>query len=96
MHPRIDEVAEDPVGVNARMGTYTNFCNSLDMCGVAVPAGAAGDAQFGVTVLGRAFDDAIVLDVAALLTKDQAVEDVWPLGAASHVELVVFGAPAPH
>jgi allophanate hydrolase len=91
MHPRIDEVAADPVGVNARLGTYTNFCNLFDMCAVAVPAGAAGDAQFGVTVLGRAFDDAVVLDVAAAVTAE-AVVDVWPLSAASHVELVVFGA----
>ena len=25
MHPRIDEVTADPVGVNSRMGTYPNF-----------------------------------------------------------------------
>ena len=42
MHPRIDEVAADPVGVNSRMGIYTNFCNLFDLCGVAVPAGTAG------------------------------------------------------
>ncbi|HME49382.1 allophanate hydrolase [Mycobacterium sp.] len=91
MHPRISEVAADPVGVNARLGTYTNFCNLFDMCAVAVPAGTAGHAQFGVTVLGRAFDDAVVLDVAALID-GHAVAEVWPLGAASHAELVVFGA----
>ncbi len=92
LHPRIDDVAADPIGVNARLGTYTNFCNLFDMCGVAVPAGTAGDAQFGVTVLGRAFDDAVALDVAAGIAEGQAVHDVWPLSAASHVELVVFGA----
>ncbi|MCW2650870.1 MAG: allophanate hydrolase [Mycobacterium sp.] len=92
VHPRIDEVAADPIGVNSRMGTYTNFCNVFDMCAVAVPAGTAGDAQFGVTVLGRAFDDAVVLDVAALLANAVAGHEVWPLQAASHVELVVFGA----
>jgi allophanate hydrolase len=92
MHPRIDEVTADPIGVNSRLGTYPNFCNLFDMCGVAVPAGMAGDAQFGVTVLGRAFEDAVALDVAALLTKEPALGDVWPLSAASHLELVVFGA----
>ena len=38
-HPTLAEVAADPVGVNSRMGTYTNFCNLFDLCAVAVPAG---------------------------------------------------------
>jgi len=92
MHPRIEEVAADPVGVNSRMGTYTNFCNLFDLCGVAVPAGTAGEAQFGITVLARAFEDAVALDIAALVSNDQAPADVWPLAAADSVELVVFGA----
>jgi allophanate hydrolase len=92
MHPRIEEVAADPVGVNSRMGTYTNFCNLFDLCGVAVPAGTAGEAQFGITVLARAFEDAVALDIAALASNDQAPADVWPLAAADSVELVVFGA----
>ena len=66
MHPRIDEVAADPVGVNSRMGTYTNFCNLFDLCGVACPQARPGEAQFGITVLARAFDDAVALDIAAL------------------------------
>jgi allophanate hydrolase len=93
MHPRIDEVAADPVGVNSRMGIYTNFCNLFDLCGVAVPAGkTSGPAQFGITVLARAFEDAVALDIAALTTGSQAPADVWPLSAADSVELVVFGA----
>ena len=92
MHPRIDEVAADPVGVNARLGTYTNFCNLFDMCGVAVPSGTAGEAQFGVTVLGRAFDDAAVLDIAAMVAGVAAPQEVWPTHVAETQELVVFGA----
>jgi allophanate hydrolase len=92
MHPRIDEVAADPVGVNARMGTYTNFCNLFDLCGVAVPAGTAGDAQFGVTVLARAFDDAVALDIASIISNTQASQSIWPLAGAQAAELVVFGA----
>jgi len=91
-HPRIDEVNADPVGVNSRMGTYTNFCNLFDLCGVAVPTGTAGDSQFGVTVLARAFEDAVALDISAMATKTSAPQDVWPIAAADHVELVVFGA----
>jgi allophanate hydrolase len=92
MHPRIDEVAADPIGVNSRMGTYTNFCNLFDLCGVSVPAGVAGDAQFGVTVLARAFEDAVALDIAALASGVAAPQDVWPLAVADVTELVVFGA----
>lgn len=91
-HPRIAEVAADPVGVNARMGTYSNFANLFDMCGVAVPAGMAGEAQFGVTVLGRAFHDAVAFDIASLVADEDSSGTVWPLSAADHVELVVFGA----
>jgi allophanate hydrolase len=92
MHPRIDEVAADPVDVNSRMGTYTNFCNLFDLCAVAVPVGMAGPAQFGITVLARAFEDAVALDIAALASGGQAPLDVWPLVVADWVELVVFGA----
>ncbi len=92
MHPRIDEVAADPVGVNSRMGIYTNFCNLFDLCAVAVPAGTAGQAQFGITVLARAFEDAVAMDIAALASEDEAPVYVWPLAVAESVELVVFGA----
>ena len=92
MHPRLDEVAADPVGVNSKMGTYTNFCNLFDMCAVSVPAGTAGDAQFGVTILGRAFDDAVALDIAARVLNVDAPQEVWPLTAAPNTELAVFGA----
>jgi allophanate hydrolase len=74
------------------MGTYTNFCNLFDMCAVAVPAGSASQAQFGVTVLARAFEDAVAFDIAALVSEDQPPVAVWPLAAADSVELVVFGA----
>jgi allophanate hydrolase len=92
MHPRIDEVAADPVGINSTMGTYTNFCNLFDMCAVSVPTGMAGDAQFGVTILGRAFDDAVALDVAALVLETEAPQQVWPIAVAASTELIVFGA----
>ncbi|MDH6246873.1 allophanate hydrolase [Mycobacterium sp. OTB74] len=91
-HPLIDEVNADPVGVNSRMGTYTNFCNLFDMCAVAVPTGTAGDSQFGVTVLARAFEDAVALDIAAIAAKTEAPQQAWPLAAADTTELVVFGA----
>ncbi|SUA73499.1 Glutamyl-tRNA(Gln) amidotransferase subunit A [Nocardia otitidiscaviarum] len=91
-HPSIAEVAADPVGVNSRLGTYTNFCNLFDLCAVAVPAGTAGAAQFGVSVVARAFEDAVALDIAALVLNRRPPESAWPLATAASTELVVFGA----
>ncbi|MDR3660153.1 MAG: allophanate hydrolase [Mycobacterium sp.] len=99
LQPTLVEVAADPVGVNSRIGTYTNFCNLFDMCAVAVPTGEVAEtdgstAQFGVTVLGRPFDDAVVADIAARLTGDErGVASSWPERAgAQAMTLVVAGA----
>ena len=51
-HPTFAEVAADPVGVNSRLGTYTNFVNLLDLCAIAVPAGRRADGlPFGVQLI---------------------------------------------
>lgn len=101
-HPTIAEVQADPVALNSRMGTYTNFCNLFDLCAVAVPAGEVeeadrGTATFGVTVVGRPFHDGVVADIAAALAGENetasAPLEPWPLRAgAPTVDLVVFGA----
>jgi allophanate hydrolase len=86
-HPTMAQVQADPIGVNSRMGTYTNFMNLLDMAGVAVPAGAADGGLFGVTVVTRAFDDQVGLDVAGLLTGTDP--GLYP---DTGFEIAVFGA----
>ncbi|MXP20382.1 allophanate hydrolase [Gordonia sp. HNM0687] len=95
-HPGLAEVAADPVGVNSRMGTYTNFCNLFDLCGVAVPAGTVAEtdgtqAQFGITLLARAHEDAVVMDLARRFSANRAAP-AWPESVAPSVELAVFGA----
>lgn len=87
-HPTLAEVAADPIGVNSRMGIYTNFMNLLDMAGVAVPAGSTDDGDFGVTVVVRGFDDQVAIDLAAILT-GEADLPVLPTGG---IELAIFGA----
>ena len=68
-HPTLAEVAADPVGVNARLGTYTNMVNLLDLCAVAVPAGQRDDGlPFGVQFLAPAFADRPLLELAARWT----------------------------
>lgn len=62
------EVAADPLGPNARLGTYTNFTNLLDLCGLAVPAGFKSDQQpVGITLLGPAFADRALWPLAERL-----------------------------
>lgn len=106
-HPTVAEVAADPVGVNSRLGTYTNFCNLMDLCAVAVPSGTVDGAQFGVSVLARAGADAIAIDVARLVTSPtrsialpgaaalagRAPRAPWPTRAgADATALLVVGA----
>lgn len=71
-HPDIAAVQADPVTINSRLGTYTNFVNLLDLAAVAVPAGGADGSPFGVSVITRAFEDQPALDIAARLTGEQA------------------------
>ncbi|WP_456844287.1 allophanate hydrolase [Cellulomonas sp. P5_C6] len=86
-HPTIAAVRADPVAINRRLGTYTNFVNLLDMAAVAVPAGEADGGPFGITVLSRAFDDQLALDLAARLL---GVES--PSIVEAGVDVLVVGA----
>ncbi|GAB7184333.1 allophanate hydrolase [Kitasatospora sp. Ki12] len=87
-HPDIAAVQADPVAVNSRLGTYTNFVNLLDLAAVAVPAGEADGSPFGVSVITRAFEDQPALDIAARLTDEQAPTPLPGTG----LDLAVFGA----
>lgn len=96
-HPTIAEVEADPIAVNSRLGTYTNFCNLLDMCAVAVPSGTADGAQFGVSVVARAGADAVALDLARRVTPESpdpvVAQAPWPVrGGLSATPLLVVGA----
>jgi allophanate hydrolase len=66
-HPTIEQVAADPVGVNVALGRFTTFLNMLDMCAVAVPAGNVGGLPFGVSCVGPAFSELVLLDLARRL-----------------------------
>lgn len=87
-HPSIEAVRADPIGVNSLLGTYTNFVNLLDLAVVAVPAGRADSGRFGVSVIVRAFDDQVAIDLAAKLTGERDIE-TYPTGG---IPLAVFGA----
>jgi allophanate hydrolase len=80
-HPTIADVAADPIGVNSALGIYTNFCNLMDLCAVAVPSGTAEGSQFGVTVVARSGADAVAVDLARLVIAP--TQTVARSGAAS-------------
>ncbi len=67
-HPRTADVLADPFGPNTRLGTYTNFVNLLDLAAVAVPCGTIeNEGEDSVTLVTRAFEDQVALDLAARL-----------------------------
>lgn len=86
-HPTLAEVAADPVGVNSRMGTYTNFCNLFDLSAVAVPAGTVRDidgiSQFGLTVVARTFEDGVAADIARRIELTPEKPGLFAAGAAA-------------
>jgi allophanate hydrolase len=58
------EIETDPIGPNALLGTYTNFVNLLDLCGLAVPTAPRSDGRPGsVTLLAKAGCDALLASV---------------------------------
>ncbi|MEP9353788.1 allophanate hydrolase [Xanthobacter sp. KR7-65] len=74
----VEEVLADPVRLNSRNGTYTNFVNLMDLCGIAVPAAiSSSGVPYGVTLLAPAGRDA---QMAALGRAFVAAGDL-PLGA---------------
>ena len=102
----LDEIAADPIGPNARLGTYTNFVNLLGLCGLAVPTPARADGRPGsVTLLARGGPRRADREPRA---RDRAAREPdasarpagrcrrrgrWPTGAAAdEIEVAVCGA----
>src|SRR5579871_4277000 len=83
----VDQVLADPFALNRRLGTYTNFVNLLDLCGLAVPPalhggeasghGAAGITPFGITLLAPGGNDGLLAAIGRQFQADAAV----PMGA---------------
>ncbi|WP_421840181.1 allophanate hydrolase [Mycobacterium sp.] len=78
-HPRIADVAADPIGANARMGRFTNFANLLDLSSVAIPAGFVAGLPFGVMLTGAAFTDSTLAELAHRFARPDV--DIFVVGA---------------
>jgi allophanate hydrolase len=67
----VEQVEANPVELNSRLGTYTNFVNLLDLCGLALPASMRPDgAPFGVTLLAPAGHDAMLASIGRVFHAD--------------------------
>src|SRR5437764_1077645 len=65
------QVLANPVELNSRLGTYTNFVNLLDLCGLALPASIRSDGiPFGITLLAPAGNDAQLASVGRVFHAD--------------------------
>jgi allophanate hydrolase len=65
------QVLANPVELNSRLGTYTNFVNLLDLCGLALPASIRPDEiPFGITLLAPAGQDAQLASIGRVFHAD--------------------------
>jgi allophanate hydrolase len=65
------QVLANPVELNSRLGTYTNFVNLLDLCGLALPAAIrSDDIPFGITLLAPAGHDAQLASIGRIFHAD--------------------------
>jgi allophanate hydrolase len=101
----VKQVLADPIQLNSRLGTYTNFVNLLDLCGLAVPASMRDDGiPFGVTLLapgghdgllasiGRAFHADTGLPMGALKRPQPPLAALSAVPAAGEIAIAVVGA----
>ncbi|RVU35124.1 allophanate hydrolase [Hwanghaeella grinnelliae] len=101
----VKEISEDPIGPNSRLGTYTNFVNLLDLCGVAVPTPTRTDGRPGnVTLLAKAGADALLAGLAAKIHRAAdvklgatdwaypATEPLAPAAGAREITIAAVGA----
>jgi allophanate hydrolase len=78
----VKQVLADPIALNSRLGTYTNFVNLLELCAISVPAAIRPDGvPFGITLVAMAGQDAAIATIARVFHADAAL----PLGALKSV-----------
>src|SRR5947199_399851 len=69
------QVLANPVELNSRLGTYTNFVNLLDLCGLALPAAMRPDGiPFGITLLAPAGHDAQLASIGRVFHADTGLK----------------------
>jgi allophanate hydrolase len=86
------QVLANPIELNSRLGTYTNFVNLLDLCGLALPASMRSDGiPFGITLLAPAGHDAQLASIGRVFHADTKLG----LGAKGAAQAPLAPLPAP-
>ncbi len=95
----IAEVEADPIRLNSRLGTYTNFVNLLDLCAIAVPSSLRVDGlPASVTLIAPAGADGLIAGVAAAIEARSNVSASSPSHQPAsrvpndRIEIAVVGA----
>ena len=93
----IAEVEADPIRLNSRLGTYTNFVNLLDLCAIAVPSSLRADGlPSSVTLVAPAGADGLIAGVAAQIGARLRPADSPPPSKSrppsDRIEIAVVGA----
>jgi allophanate hydrolase len=62
-----EQVRQNPIEKNSKLGWYTNHCNLLDLCAVAVPSDSAVEnLPFGITFFALAENEELLCGSAAV------------------------------
>jgi len=70
-----EQVRQDPIGTNSDLGRYTNHCNLLNLCAVAVPSDeAAENLPFGITFFALAENQDLICGVAQAFSRGKGSE----------------------
>lgn len=86
----VEQVLADPVQLNSRLGTYTNFVNLLDLCGLAIPSVLHDDRRpFGITLLAPDGRDALLASIGRVFHADTRL----PLGATGAAQKAIAALP---
>lgn len=65
LNPSFEDVDKEPILVNSRQGTWTNFVNLADLSALAIPVGFRSDGlPNGVTLIAKKFEDYALLQLA--------------------------------
>ena len=98
------QVLANPIELNSRLGTYTNFVNLLDLCGLALPAAIRpDDIPFGITLLAPAGKDALLASIGRVFHANTRLKlgskglsqpplAVLPTHAGEEIAIAVVGA----
>ena len=86
----VQQVLADPIQLNSRLGTYTNFVNLLDLCGLALPAAMRSDGvPSGITLLAPGGQDAFLASIGRVFHADTAL----PVQSRQRVDAIDHAAP---